>query len=154
MDRRRYLNQLSPYWIVEFLLGSSYVSTFTIFLSAIPSATDRRIVIRPGLPGDLSVSLDQGANDLVHPDPQFQAEHLADFSVILRDHLIVRGALNERQIDAVVVHLYGLSRADFDHILGTFPLVFPDTDEGWRKREELLDTYDAWTGVVQQWSRG
>lgn len=29
---------------------------------------------------------------------------------------------------AYVAHLYGLSRSDFDHILGTFPLVFPDTE--------------------------
>lgn len=50
------------------------------------------------------------------------------------------------EIDALVAHLYGLSRADFDHILGTFPLVFPDTDEGWRKRESLLDVYDEWAG--------
>ena len=58
------------------------------------------------------------------------------------------------EIDAIVAHLYGLSRADFDHILGTFPLVFPDDDEGWRKREELLATYDVWAGVVQQWPHG
>lgn len=57
------------------------------------------------------------------------------------------------EIDALVAHLYGLSRADFDHILGTFPLVFPDTDEGWRKRESLLDVYDAWAGRVQGWAR-
>jgi len=50
------------------------------------------------------------------------------------------------EIDAIVAHLYGLSRSDFDHILGTFPLVFPNTDEGWRKRESLLDVYDAWAG--------
>ena len=48
------------------------------------------------------------------------------------------------EIDAIVAHLYGLSRADFDHILGTFPLVFPDTPDGWAKREALLATYDAW----------
>jgi hypothetical protein len=48
------------------------------------------------------------------------------------------------EIDAIVAHLYGLSRADFDHILGTFPLVFPDDDAGWRKRESLLDVYDEW----------
>ncbi len=48
------------------------------------------------------------------------------------------------EIDAIVAHLYGLSRADFDHILGTFPLVFPDDDEGRRKREALLAVYDEW----------
>ena len=47
---------------------------------------------------------------------------------------------------------YGLSRADFDHILGTFPLVFPNTDEGWRKRESLLAVYDEWADRVQGWS--
>ncbi len=58
------------------------------------------------------------------------------------------------EIDAIVAHLYGLSRADFDHVLGTFALVFPDSDAGWRKREALLATYDAWTDVVRQWPRG
>jgi len=46
-------------------------------------------------------------------------------------------------------HRYGLSRADFDHILGTFPLVFPDTPEGWAKREALLDVYDEWAGRLE-----
>ena len=46
------------------------------------------------------------------------------------------------QIDALVAHLYGLTRAEFDHILGTFPLVFPDTPEGQTKRAELLRVYD------------
>jgi len=50
------------------------------------------------------------------------------------------------EIDAIVAHLYGLGRSDFDHILGTFPLVFPDTPEGWAKREALLDVYDEWAG--------
>jgi len=44
-----------------------------------------------------------------------------------------------------VAHLYGLSRADFDHILGTFPLVFPDTDEGWHRREAVLAAYENCT---------
>ena len=48
------------------------------------------------------------------------------------------------EIDAIVAHLYGLSRDEFDHILGTFPLVFPDTDEGQRKRAALLAVYDEW----------
>jgi hypothetical protein len=46
------------------------------------------------------------------------------------------------QIDAIVAHLYGLSRADFDHILGSFPLVFPDDEIGRRKRAALLDVYE------------
>ena len=50
------------------------------------------------------------------------------------------------EIDVIVAHLYGLTRADFDHILGTFPLVFPDDDDGWAKREALLNTFDAWAG--------
>ena len=53
------------------------------------------------------------------------------------------------EIDAIVAHLYGLSRADFDHILGTFPLVFPDDETGWAKREQLLDVYDTWAGRLQ-----
>jgi hypothetical protein len=54
------------------------------------------------------------------------------------------------EIDAIVAHLYGLSRADFDHILGTFPLVFPDTEAGQVKRSALLAVYDAWAGQLKQ----
>jgi hypothetical protein len=47
------------------------------------------------------------------------------------------------EIDALVVHLYGLNRDEYDHILGTFPLVFPDTPEGQARRAATLATYDA-----------
>jgi hypothetical protein len=47
------------------------------------------------------------------------------------------------ELDARVAHLYGLSRDDFDHILGTFPLVFPDTEVGRARRAALLAAYDA-----------
>ncbi len=47
------------------------------------------------------------------------------------------------EIDAIVAHLYGLTREEFDHILGTFPLVFPDTTEGNAKRARLLTIYDG-----------
>ena len=50
------------------------------------------------------------------------------------------------EIDAIVAHLYGLSSREFDHILGTFPLVFPDDDAGRARREALLDVYDEWAG--------
>jgi hypothetical protein len=53
------------------------------------------------------------------------------------------------EIDALVAHLYGLSREDFDHILGTFPLVFPDTAEGQTKRHALLAVYDQWAGKLK-----
>ena len=52
------------------------------------------------------------------------------------------------EIDAIVAHLYGLSREDFDHILGTFALVFPDTAEGQAKRSALLAVYEAWAGKL------
>jgi hypothetical protein len=52
------------------------------------------------------------------------------------------------EIDAIVAHLYGLSRDDFDHILGTFPLVFPDNEVGKAKRAALLAVYDAWAGKL------
>jgi len=42
-----------------------------------------------------------------------------------------------------VARLYGLTREEFDHILGTFPLVFPETDAGRARRESLLATYDV-----------
>lgn len=47
------------------------------------------------------------------------------------------------EIDAIVARLYGLTRADFDHILGTFPLVFPDNDAGRARRASLLETFDS-----------
>ncbi len=47
------------------------------------------------------------------------------------------------EIDALVAHLYGLSRDEFDHILGTFPLVFPDNDEGRARRAALLAVYHS-----------
>ncbi len=49
---------------------------------------------------------------------------------------------------AIVAHLYGLSREDFDHILGTFRLVFPDTEAGRAKRSALLAVYHAWEGKL------
>ncbi|MCI0709397.1 MAG: N-6 DNA methylase [Chloroflexi bacterium] len=50
------------------------------------------------------------------------------------------------ELDAIVAHLYGLSRADFAHILSTFPLVFPPDDAGQAKKERLLATYDVLGG--------
>ncbi len=63
-----------------------------------------------------------------------------------------RGRLRD-EIDALVAHLYGLSRADFNHILGTFPLVFPETDAGRAKRESLLAEYDRMATVTATWPR-
>ncbi len=57
------------------------------------------------------------------------------------------------ELDALVAHLYGLTAADFAHILATFPLVFPDTDEGEAKKETLLGVYERFAPVVAGWSR-
>ncbi|MEO1287466.1 MAG: hypothetical protein AAFV93_06830, partial [Chloroflexota bacterium] len=57
------------------------------------------------------------------------------------------------EIDALVAHLYGLSRAEFAHILSTFPLVFPDDANGTAKQEALLSEYDTWQAIVSTWSR-
>lgn len=46
------------------------------------------------------------------------------------------------EIDALVAHLYGLSRDEFTHILGAFPLVFPDTPAGQQKKAALLAVYE------------
>lgn len=46
------------------------------------------------------------------------------------------------ELDALVAHLYGLSRDDFAHILTTFPLVFPDTPAGEAKKGALLAVYE------------
>lgn len=47
------------------------------------------------------------------------------------------------EIDVIVAHLYGLSRADFAHILGTFPLVFPDDAQGKAKMAAMLALFDS-----------
>ena len=47
------------------------------------------------------------------------------------------------ELDALVAHLHGLTRAEFAHILGAFPLVFPDDAPGRAKRAALLAVYDA-----------
>lgn len=56
------------------------------------------------------------------------------------------------ELDALVAHLYGLSRDEFDHILGTFPLVFPNDERGWARREALLDVYDQFAKITQGWA--
>ncbi len=57
------------------------------------------------------------------------------------------------EIDALVAHLYGLSRDDFEHILGTFPLVFPNDGEGHAKKEALLGVYDEIGAIAEGWQR-
>ena len=47
------------------------------------------------------------------------------------------------ELDELVAHLYGLSRGQFAHILGAFPLVFPDDAQGKAKRAALLRVYDG-----------
>ena len=42
------------------------------------------------------------------------------------------------EIDGLVAHLYGLTEAEYNHILGTFPLVFP---EGNPRRDQVLEIY-------------
>jgi hypothetical protein len=50
------------------------------------------------------------------------------------------------EIDALVAHLYGLSRDEFAHILGAFPLVFADTPAGRQKKAALLAVYERTAG--------
>ncbi len=57
------------------------------------------------------------------------------------------------ELDALVAHLYGLSRNDFAHILGTFPLVFPGDDAGQVKKEALLAVYDRFAQETVGWER-
>lgn len=52
-----------------------------------------------------------------------------------------RQALRD-ELDALVAHLYGLSRDDFAHILGAFPLVFPAMPAGEARKAGLLGVYD------------
>lgn len=55
------------------------------------------------------------------------------------------------ELDAFVAHLYGLNRDDFAHILGTFPLVFPDDDAGRAKKEALLSVFDRFAEITNDW---
>lgn len=47
------------------------------------------------------------------------------------------------ELDALVAHLYGLTRAEFAHILGAFPLVFPDDAQGRARKAGLLAVWDG-----------
>lgn len=47
------------------------------------------------------------------------------------------------EIDGLVARLYGLTSNEFDHILSTFPLVFPADEAGRRKREQLLEVFEG-----------
>jgi hypothetical protein len=58
-----------------------------------------------------------------------------------------RQALRD-DLDALVAHLYGLTRSEFAHILGNFPLVFPEDAEGEARQSRLLAVYDYWQGRV------
>lgn len=46
------------------------------------------------------------------------------------------------ELDGLVAHLYNLSRLEFEHLLDTFPLIFPDTPDGRARKEILLRVYD------------
>jgi len=53
----------------------------------------------------------------------------------------------------LVVHLNGLSRDDFAHALGTFPLVLKETDAGRAKRGTMLAVYDEFATDSADWPR-
>lgn len=63
-----------------------------------------------------------------------------------------RQALRD-ELDALVAHLYNLSRDEFAHIFNTFPLVFSDDDAGNAKKEALLSVYDRFAVEVKDWER-
>ena len=54
---------------------------------------------------------------------------------------VARQSLRD-ELDALVAHLYGLSRDDFAHVLGGFPLVFAEDAAGAAKKAALLGVYD------------
>lgn len=47
-----------------------------------------------------------------------------------------------------------LNRAEFEHILGTFPLVFPPSTEGQARKAEVLGVFERFEEVTQGWSKG
>lgn len=46
------------------------------------------------------------------------------------------------ELDALVAHLYGLSHAEFAHILGAFPLVIPEDAAGRARKAGVLAVYE------------
>ena len=46
-----------------------------------------------------------------------------------------------------------MARDDFAHVLGTFPLVFPNDEVSRVKKEALLGVYDRLAGEVKGWAR-
>lgn len=54
------------------------------------------------------------------------------------------------ELDAIVAHLYGLTRDEFAHILGTFPLVFPNDASGEQKKAALLVVYDEFVNLARE----
>jgi hypothetical protein len=75
-----------------------------------------------------------------------------DENISLHPSAVERQTLRD-ELDALAAHLYGLSRADFEHILGTFPLVFPPTEAGRAKKTALLAEYDRLAAEVKGWPR-
>lgn len=46
-----------------------------------------------------------------------------------------------------MAYLHGLASDEFAHILGAFPLVFPDTPAGQQKKAALLAEYERMAKV-------
>jgi uncharacterized small protein (DUF1192 family) len=56
-------------------------------------------------------------------------------------HMTNRSQVSD-ELDALVAHLYGLSKDDYAHILKSFPLVFPNTPQGEAKLSDTLKEWD------------
>ncbi len=63
-----------------------------------------------------------------------------------------RRALIRAELDALMFHLYGLSRGETDYIMDTFPIVRRKDEEAhgdYRTKRLILDRYDAMTAAFE-----
>ena len=85
--------------------------------------------------------------------PITQCQARQDISGLIEKYQAMPKPNRQSITDALVAHLYNLTRDDFEHILGTFPLVLPDDAEEEARKEALLVVYDRFSDQVRDWSR-
>ena len=68
-----------------------------------------------------------------------------------------RRALLQAELDAAMLHVYGLTRAEAEHVLDSFPVVrkYEERDHGeYRTRRLVLDAYDRMTAATARGGSG
>ena len=68
-----------------------------------------------------------------------------------------RRSLLRADLDAALLHVYGLTRAEAEHVLDSFPVVrkYEERDHGeYRTRRLVLDAYDRMTAAIARGGSG